>query len=161
MSKRRDPLTKDLFEWTPPQVAIRYEEGVTGRGPLDNRISRLIARALRDARDDGFQRSEIASAMSKYLGRTISTAMLDKWASEGSGEHRIPLVQFEDGAEVPGLAQLVPALSPDVTPVEFVRWFTLPSTELGDADAKHHPSPREWLLATGDARPVLRLVAAL
>lgn len=39
MSKRRDPLTKDLFEWTPPQVAIRYEEGVTGRGPLDNRIS--------------------------------------------------------------------------------------------------------------------------
>lgn len=91
MTKRRDPITKDLFEWTPPQVAIRYEEGVTGRGPLDNRISRLIARALRDARDEGLQRSEIANAMSKFLGRTISSAMLDKWASEGSGEHRIPL----------------------------------------------------------------------
>ncbi|MBB3947253.1 hypothetical protein GGQ73_003219 [Rhizobium skierniewicense] len=94
MTKRRDPLTKDLFEWTPPQVAIRYEEGVTGRGPLDNRISRLIARALRDARDDGKSRVEIVEAMSRYLGRSISAGMLDKWASEASGEHRIPLDAF-------------------------------------------------------------------
>lgn len=83
------------------------------------------------------------------------------YAFDANGEHRIPLVQFEDGAEVPGLAQIVPALPPDLTPVEFVRWFTLPSTELGDADAKHHPSPREWLLATGEVKPVLRLVALI
>jgi hypothetical protein len=94
MSKHRDPLTSDLFEWTPPQVAIRYEDGVTGRGPLDNRISRLIARALRDARDDGRNRSEIANTMSRFLGRTISGAMLDKWASEASDDHRIPLDAF-------------------------------------------------------------------
>jgi len=94
MSKRRDPLTKDLFEWTPPQVAIRYEEGVTGRGSLDNQIARLVARALRDARDDNKSRSEIADSMSKYLKRSISAAMLDKWASEASEEHRIPLDAF-------------------------------------------------------------------
>ena len=94
MTKRRDPLTKDLFAWTPPPVAIRYEDAVTGRGPLDNRISRLIARALRDARDDGQSRNDIAQAMSKYLGRTISGAILDKWASEASDDHRIPLDAF-------------------------------------------------------------------
>ncbi|WP_418459807.1 hypothetical protein ACNT8L_04695 [Brucella intermedia] len=94
MTKRRDPLTKDLFEWTPPQVAIRYEEGVTGRGSLDNQIARLVARALRDARDDNKGRSEIAASMTRYLDRSISTTMLDKWASEASGEHRIPLDAF-------------------------------------------------------------------
>lgn len=83
------------------------------------------------------------------------------YAFDANGEHRIPLVQFEHGAEVPGLTHVVPALPDDVTPVEFVRWFTSPSSELGDPDAKHHPSPREWLLATGDAKPVLRLVASL
>lgn len=94
MNKRRDPLMKDLFEWTPPQVAIRYEEGVTGRGSLDNQIARLVSRALRDARDDSKGRSEIAASMSKYLKRSISAAMLDKWASEASEEHRIPLDAF-------------------------------------------------------------------
>lgn len=94
MSKRRDPLTKDLFEWTPPQVAIRYEDGVTGRGSLESRISRLIGRALRDARDDGRDRSEIARSMGAYLGRAVSVAMLDKWASEAADEHRIPLDAF-------------------------------------------------------------------
>ncbi|WP_210268949.1 hypothetical protein [Brucella intermedia] len=94
MNKRRDPLTKDLFEWTPPQVAIRYEEGVTGRGSLDNQIARLVSRALRDARDDNKGRSEIAASMSKYLKRSISAGMLDKWASEASEEHRIPLDAF-------------------------------------------------------------------
>jgi hypothetical protein len=83
------------------------------------------------------------------------------YAFDANGEHRIPLVQFEDGTEVPGLPQIVPALPDDVTPVEFVRWFTNPTTELGDVDAKHRPSPREWLLATGDVALVLRLVAAL
>ena len=76
MSRRRDPLTKDLFEWTPPQVAIRYDDGVVGRGSLDNKIARLISRALRDARDDGKGRIEIAADMSAYLGRQISAAML-------------------------------------------------------------------------------------
>ena len=94
MTKRRDPLTRDLFEWTPPQVAIRYEEGVTGRGSRGNQISSLVARALRDARDENKGRSEIAASMTRFLDRSISTTMLDKRASEASGEHRIPLDAF-------------------------------------------------------------------
>lgn len=94
MSRYRDPLTKDLFAWQPPKVAVGYGPEVTGRGPLDNRIARLIAQALRDARDDGFSRAQIAKRMSDYLQRPISEAMLNKWTSEGSGEHRIPFDAF-------------------------------------------------------------------
>lgn len=107
MSKRRDPLTKDMFEWTAPKVAIRYEDGVTGRGSLDSKISRLISRSLRDARDDGKQRAAIADAMSRYLGRTISAAMLDKWASEASDEHRIPLDAFIALVDATGARELL------------------------------------------------------
>jgi hypothetical protein len=94
MARHRDPLTKDLFDWQPPQVAVGYSEDVIGRGRLDNKIARLIAQALRDARDEGLARSEIARAMAGYLGRPISEAMLNKWSSEGSEDHRIPLDAF-------------------------------------------------------------------
>lgn len=94
MARHRDPLTKDLFDWEPPKVAVGYSAEVTGRGPLDNRIARIIGQALRDARDDGLGRAEVARRMSTYLHRQISEATLNKWSSEGSGEHRIPLDAF-------------------------------------------------------------------
>lgn len=94
MARRRDPLTRDLFSWEPPQVAVGYSAEVTGRGPLDNRIARTIGQALRDARDAGLPRADVARRMSDYLRRPISAAMLDKWSSEGSEEHRIPLDAF-------------------------------------------------------------------
>lgn len=94
MARHRDPLTKDLFAWEPPKVAVGYSAEVTGRGPLDNRIARIIGQALRDARDDGLSRAEVARRMTGYLHRTISEAMLNKWTSEGSEDHRIPLDAF-------------------------------------------------------------------
>lgn len=94
MARHRDPLTKDLFAWEPPRVAVGYGAEVTGRGPLDNRIARLIGQALRDARDDGLPRSEVAKRMAAFLRRPVSEAMLNKWSSEGSEDHRIPLDAF-------------------------------------------------------------------
>lgn len=94
MARRRDPLTKDLFDWQPPKVAVGYGPEVVGRGPLDNRIARLIGQALRDARDDGVTRAKVAAQMSEYLRRSISEPMLNKWSSEGSEDHRIPLDAF-------------------------------------------------------------------
>ncbi len=95
MPPRRDPLTKDLFSWEPPQVAVGYSADVIGRGALDNKIARLISHALRDAREDkGLTREGVASGMSAYLGRTVSAAMLNKWSSEGSEDHRVPLDAF-------------------------------------------------------------------
>lgn len=94
MSRRRDPLTKDLFSWEPPKVAVGYSEDVAGRGRLENKIARLIAHALRDAREDGLGRDEIAQQISKFLDRKVSVEMLNKWTSEGSEGHRIPLDAF-------------------------------------------------------------------
>lgn len=94
MGRHRDPLTKDLFSWQPPKVAVGYSTDVMGRGPLDNRIARLIGQALRDARDGGTSRAEVAARMTEFLRRPISEGMLNKWSSEGSEEHRIPLDAF-------------------------------------------------------------------
>lgn len=107
MPRSRDPLTKDLFAWEPPRVAVGYGAEVTGRGPLDNRIARLIGQALRDARDEGLVRSEVARRMSAYLHRTISEPMLNKWSSEGSEDHRIPLDAFVALVEATGAKDLL------------------------------------------------------
>ncbi|MEN5299055.1 hypothetical protein ABE530_11985 [Brucella sp. TWI559] len=95
MSRRRDPLTKDLFSWEPPKVAVGYSADVIGRGRLDNKIARLISHALRDAREDqGLSRETIAQKISDFLGREVTSATLYKWTSEGSESHRIPLDAF-------------------------------------------------------------------
>lgn len=106
-TRHRDPLTQDLFEWQPPKVAVGYGDEVAGRGRLDNRIARLIGQALRDARDDGKTRPAVAKAMSDYLGRAISEAMLNKWSSEGSEDHRIPLDAFIALVEATGAKELL------------------------------------------------------
>lgn len=112
MSRRRDPLTKDLFSWQPPKVAVGYGAEVMGRGRLDNKIARLIAHSLRDARDERqLSRADVAARMSDYLGRAISQSMLDKWSSEGSEDHRIPLDAFialVDATGAQGLLGFVP-----------------------------------------------------
>ena len=114
MSRKRDVLTGDLFAWEPPQVAVGYSDDVAGRGDLENKISRLVSRALRDARDDGKgSRADVARRMSAKLGRPISDAMLNKWAAEGSGEHRIPLDAFIaliEASAADGLLGFVPSL---------------------------------------------------
>lgn len=92
---RQDLLTADLFDWEPPKVAVGYSPDVAGRGDLDSQISRLVGRALRDCRDDGNgSRADVARRMSAYLDRTISEGILNKWSSESSDEHRIPLDAF-------------------------------------------------------------------
>jgi len=107
MARHRDPLTKDLFSWEPPKVGIGYSEDVIGRGRLDNKIARLISAALRDAREDGMSRAEVARKMSAFLGRTISEAMLNKWSSEGSEDHRIPLDAFVGLVQATGAKELL------------------------------------------------------
>ncbi|MBZ4022164.1 hypothetical protein CKO11_06800 [Rhodobacter sp. TJ_12] len=106
-ARHRDPLTKDLFEWQPPKVALGYSADVIGRGRLDSKIARIIAHALRDARDSGLNRARVAREMADYLGRPVSEAILNKWASEGSDEHRIPLDAFVALVHVTGARDLL------------------------------------------------------
>jgi hypothetical protein len=105
---KRDPLTGDLFSWACPQIGVGYEVGVAGRGNLENQIARLVGRALRDARDESRgSRDEIARRMSAQLGRAVSKALLDKWSSESSGDHRIPLDAFAALIEATGATDLL------------------------------------------------------
>jgi hypothetical protein len=107
MSRRRDPHTLDLLAWEPPKVAVGYGEDVTGRGALDNRISKAVSRALKDAKEDGQSRGSIARQMSEFLGRSISEDMLNKWASEASDQHRITLDAFIAMIDATGAHDLI------------------------------------------------------
>lgn len=107
MVRHRDLLTKDLFAWEPPKVGVGYSEDVLGRGALDNKIARLISHALRDAREDGIARAEVARRITVFLGRPVSEAMLNKWSSEGSEDHRIPLDAFIALVQATGARELL------------------------------------------------------
>ncbi len=79
----------------------------------------------------------------------------------------LPLFQFQvedrQGVRavrgvVPNVEQVFPALSPELHPVSVWRWFTSPSTELVTDEAPVRPiSPRDWLLAGRDPKPVAEL----
>ena len=107
MARHRDPLTKDLFDWQPPRVSVGYSADVIGRGRIDSKIARVIGQALRDARDEGLTRAQIARELSAWLGRQVSEAMLNKWSSEGSADHRIPLDAFIGLVHVTGAQDLL------------------------------------------------------
>lgn len=90
----RAPSCGDASAWTPPRVTVGYDEAVTGRGALPNRIAKMVSHALARARERGQSREDVAEAMSAHLGRTVSLHMLNKYSAEGSEEHRIPLEAF-------------------------------------------------------------------
>lgn len=88
MPKYRDPLTPDLFDWKPPQVAVGLPSEATRGGTLPNQIARAVAQTLKDC---GQSREEVAGAMSAYLDQSVSKNMLDAYASPSREEHRITL----------------------------------------------------------------------
>ncbi|SFZ85965.1 hypothetical protein SAMN02983003_3137 [Devosia enhydra] len=104
----RDHRTADLLSWEPPQVAVGYGPDVAGRGKLENQIARLLARALRDVREDkGLTRADVAALMARELQRAVSEDQLDKWTSEASTGHRIPLDAFAALVVVTGVEDLL------------------------------------------------------
>ncbi|ADZ72429.1 hypothetical protein [Polymorphum gilvum] len=110
MSRRRDPLWQDLFSWAPPKATVSLGAEGPGRGALDSQIARLVSRALREAREEGASRADVARRIATTLGRSVSEATLDKWASEAAEEHRIPLDAFLALVEATGCNGLLGAL---------------------------------------------------
>lgn len=107
MARGRDTITSDLFTWEPPKVELGFADDVVGRGDLENKIARLISRALRDAKDSGKSRADTAERMSKELGRRVTEDTLNKWASEASDAHRIPLDAFISLIKATGVDDLL------------------------------------------------------
>ncbi len=76
---------------------------------------------------------------------------------EHEGSWRLPRFQFERRVVIPGLAQILKALPPDLFPLDLVDWFLLPDPDLQlDRDAAP-PSPREWLLSGRPIETVVKL----
>jgi hypothetical protein len=82
----------DLLEdWTPPAPTERFEEHKVRAGSPAGRISRAVAAALNESR---LKRSDIAKAMSEFLGETVTINMLNAYASQEREQHKITLLRF-------------------------------------------------------------------
>lgn len=91
----------------PDRVAVGYPDDVAGQGELPNRIARLVSRALRDAKDRGLGRSDVALRMTRELGRKVTESILEGWASEADVAHRIPFDAFVALVTVTGAVDLL------------------------------------------------------
>lgn len=93
VKRRHDNLTIDMWsEFTPPEVTVSIEPGVTKGGTLDVKISRALSHAMQNSDKS---RAEIASEMSEYLGgQRVTENMLDTYASPARRDHKITLERF-------------------------------------------------------------------
>lgn len=74
----------------------------------------------------------------------------------------VPEFQLEAGGLIPGLAEVVPRLDPELHPLTVLRWFTTPHADLAPAAQGGQPlSPRDWLRLGLPAAPVAELAADL
>ncbi|WP_163266511.1 hypothetical protein [Chelativorans alearense] len=104
MSRRRDTLTLELFDWQPPQVAVGFAKDQLPGNRLASRISRAVALALKDC---SLSRAEVAARMSDELGYPVSESMLDAYASEAKEGHKITLERFIALVEATGCHDLL------------------------------------------------------
>jgi hypothetical protein len=80
---------------------------------------------------------------------------------EYEGSWRLPRFQFERRFVIPGLAQVLKSLPPDLFPLDVVDWFVLTDPDLQlDSDAAPM-SPREWLLSGRPIEAVITLARDL
>ena len=82
----------DLFrDWTPPDPVVRFDPDAIKASSLAARVCKAIAASLKEA---GTTRDLVAAKMSDFLGRRVSTNMLNAYASESREQHTIGLPQF-------------------------------------------------------------------
>lgn len=92
MPKRphRNPNQPDLFDRLLAAKPIaRFEPEAVRAATLQGRIAKGIKAALA-----GKSRTNIAKAMSEFLGESVTDHMLNAYASEAKGDKPIPLTRF-------------------------------------------------------------------
>lgn len=103
----KDTRTGDLLSWTPPKVAIGYAPEVAGKASLHGKIARVVAQALRNARDNGMDRAMVAAGISEIVGRKVAPTTLDKFASEADLDRQMPVDVLIALIEVTGEDELM------------------------------------------------------
>lgn len=94
MARRKSrPAPLPLFDvYRCPETVNRYPEERVRGATVWGRISRAISETLLDAKNAmgrRLDREEIAQMMGEWLGRSVSKAVLDKYASQSSDDHEI------------------------------------------------------------------------
>ena len=79
---------------------------------------------------------------------------------EHEGEWRLPRFQFERKHVLPGLAEVLAVLSPDLNPLDMASWFLAPNIDLDETSAMPI-SPRAWLLRGNPPQTVAQLAEHL
>jgi hypothetical protein len=75
----------------------------------------------------------------------------------------VPEFQFADSKLVPGIAEVVARLDPEIHPVAVFRWFTTPNPDLvlEQEEESRRLSPRDWLLLGLPVQAVVELATNL
>jgi hypothetical protein len=88
---RGDNRTMDLLSWQPPEPQVSFPREQIRAHTINATFARAISRALKDCSK---HRSEIANAMSVYLGENVTENMLNAYASEARDNHKINMPRF-------------------------------------------------------------------
>lgn len=80
---------------------------------------------------------------------------------EYEGTWRLPRFQFERRLVIPGLAQVLKALPPDLFPLDVIDWFLQPEPDLQHESDAAPLSPRTWLLSGRPIDAVVKLASDL
>lgn len=81
----------DLLSWQPPETVVAFPQQDVRAASITGMIARGIAASLKACSSS---RDEIAEQMGAYLGRPVSKAVLDAYASQAREEHNISLPRF-------------------------------------------------------------------
>ncbi len=80
-----------LLDWQPPQTVARFQDDQVRAVSISDRLCRGISVALREA---PYNRDQVATRMSEFLGQPVSVNMLDAYASQARGQHNISAVRL-------------------------------------------------------------------
>jgi hypothetical protein len=152
----------------PPEERARFEKGgftldPEGEAGADDPIARgatefaaLLSSALgvgEAARRLGVQPARIRQ---RLVGPPRSL-----YGVKRDGEWWLPLFQFTPDGLLPGIAEVIEALDPELNPVAVWRWFTSPNPDLERAEGDPPASPLEWLRAGHPPAVLVPLAADL
>ncbi|MQA07501.1 MAG: DNA-binding protein [Pseudonocardiaceae bacterium] len=94
---------------------------------------------------------------SSRIRHRLADGRLIGWKDRGGW--RLPAWQFTSSGVLPGLEAVLAALPDDQPPLVVAGFMTTPQDDL--RIDTHPATPRQWLLASGDPRPVAELAGTL
>ncbi len=89
MTRRPSSAQPDLLDWQAPEPVVRFEDRAVRSATIAGRLAKAIAAALH-----GHNRTDVARTMGDFLGRPVSKAMIDAYASEARDDHVISTPRF-------------------------------------------------------------------